>query len=126
MLADDNELIRSGLRSLLQEHGGWLVCAEATDGRDALEKAIRFKPDVILVDAAMPHLSGFEVAGRIHEQLPDSEIVIVTEHDARTLAHIQPQPGVRGYAMKSRLSYDLLAAVEAASKHQPVSLPASA
>jgi DNA-binding NarL/FixJ family response regulator len=74
------------------------------------------------VDVSMPHLNGFEAARCIHEQLPDSEILIVTEHDSRTLAALPSQPGVRGYVEKSRISVDLIQAVDAASKHQPVSI----
>lgn len=90
------------------------------DGEDALEKAIKLKPDVVLVDMSMPHLNGFEVSARIHEQIPKTEILIVTEHDARTLAHIPSQPGVRGYVLKSRIERDLIPAVEAASQHRPL------
>jgi len=122
LVADDNELIRSGLCSVLQSRAEWIVCGEAIDGKEALEKAIQLRPDVILVDVAMPHLNGFEAARGIHEQLPDSEILVVTEHDSKTLAALPSQPGVRGYVMKSRISVDLIQAVEAASKHQPVSM----
>ena len=122
LVADDSELIRSGLCSVLQSRAGWIVCGEATDGKEALEKAIQLKPDVILVDVSMPHLNGFEAARCIHEQLPDSEILIVTEHDSRTVAALPSQPGVRGYVVKSRIGVDLIRAVEAASKHQPVSI----
>jgi len=121
LVADDNELIRSNLCSVLRSRVGWVVCGEASDGRDALEKAIELKPDVILVDISMPHLNGFEVAASIHERVPDAEILIVTEHDSGTLAHLPCQPGVRGYVMKSRIVRDLTRAVEAASQHEPVS-----
>jgi len=70
----------------------------------------------------MPHLNRFEAARCIHEQVSDSEILIVTEHDSRTLAALPSQPGVRGYMVKSRISLDLIHAVEATSKHQPVSI----
>ena len=126
LVADDNELMRSGLCSLLESRRGWSVCGEATDGKDAVEKAIDLQPDVILVDVSMPHLNGFETARCIHEQVPQAEILIVTEHDSRSLAHLPLQAGVRGYVMKSRLDRDLLSAVEAASKHQPLSLSAVA
>ena len=122
LVADDSELIRSGLCSVLQSRAGWIVCGEARDGKEALEKAIQLKPDVILVDVSMPHLNGFAAARCIHEQVPSSEILIVTEHDSRTLASLPSQPGVRGYVVKSRISVDLIHAVEAASKHQPVSM----
>ena len=74
----------------------------------------------------MPGLNGLEVAEAIHRQTPDTEILIVTEHDAGTLKHLPSQPGVRGYVVKSRLENDLIPAVEAASKHQAVSNSAGA
>ena len=124
LIADDSELMRTGMCSLLRSQSGWIVCGEATDGRDAVEKAVALKPDIVLVDISMPHLNGLEVARRIHEQAPDSEILIVTELDSRSLGHLPSQPGVRGYIMKSRITRDLIPAIEAASRHQ--SLPASA
>lgn len=125
LVADDNELIREGLCSLLRQHPAWLVCGEATNGKDAIEKAVMLKPDVILIDVSMPDLNGFEVASRIHQQLPAPKILIVTEHDSRSFAHIEPQPGVSGYVMKSRVGCELIPAVEAASDDQPLSAPAS-
>jgi DNA-binding NarL/FixJ family response regulator len=126
LVADDNELMRNSLCSVLRSRAGWIVCGEATDGKDALEKAIELKPDVILVDVSMPHLNGFEAAACIHEQIPDAEILIVTEHDSRMVAHIPCQPGVRGYVVKSRIERDLIPAVEASSKHQPLSTSTAA
>lgn len=126
LVADDNETIRNGLCSALQARSGWIVCGHAVDGMDAVQKAVDLKPDVILVDVSMPGLNGFEAAGCIHEQVPSAEILIVTEHDSRTLDLLPPQPGVRGYVAKSRLQHDLIPAVEAASKHQAVANPAVA
>lgn len=91
-----------------------------------MQKAVELKPDVILVDVSMPGLNGFEAAECIHEQMPEAEILIVTEHDSRTMEHLPPQPGVRGYVVKSRLESDLIPAVEAASKHRRVSSSAAA
>lgn len=119
LVADDNEVVRDSLCSVLRSQKGWTVCGEATDGHDAVEKAIQLKPDVILVDVSMPCLNGLETAARIHEQTPDVEILIVTQHDSRTLAHIASLPGVRGCVAKSRIAHDLIPAVEAASKHRP-------
>lgn len=120
LVADDNEKIRNGICSILETRLGWVVCDRAVDGRDAVQKALDLKPDVVLVDVSMPGLNGFEAAGCIHEQLPDAEILIVTEHDSKTLEHLPPQPGVRGYVVKSRLKHDLIPPVEAASKHRRV------
>jgi DNA-binding NarL/FixJ family response regulator len=118
LIADDSELMRNGIRSLLRLQSGWVVCGEAVDGKDAVEKAAALKADVVLVDISMPHWNGLEVARRIREQAPDSEIIIVTEMDSRSLAHLSAQPGVRGYVLKSRITRDLIPAIEAASKHQ--------
>jgi two-component system response regulator NreC len=120
LVADDNDLMRSALCALLREHAGWYVCAEAKSGREAIEKATELKPDVALVDVSMPDLNGFEVANRIYEAFPDSKILIVTEHDPRTLAYAASQPGVRGCVMKSRASVDLIPAVKAATERQPL------
>src|ERR1700719_2699679 len=108
LIADDSELMRTGMRSLMLSQSEWIVCGEAADGIDAVEKAAALKPDVVLVDISMPHLNGLEVARRIHEQVPDSEILIVTEMDSRSLGHMPAQPGVRGYVMKSRITRDLI------------------
>ena len=118
LVADDNEQIRNGLCSALEARSGWIVCGRAVDGMDAVQKAVDLKPDVILVDLSMPGLNGFEAAECIHEQVPDVEILVVTEHDSKTLEHLSPQPGVRGYVVKSRLELDLIPAVEAASKRR--------
>ena len=120
LVADDNEKIRNGLCSALEARSGWVVCGRAIDGTDAVQKAAELKPDIVLVDVSMPGLNGFEAAKRIHEEIPAAEILIVTEHDSRALEHLPPQPGVRGYVVKSRLEHDLIPAVEAASKHQTV------
>ncbi len=109
------------LCSDLEARSGWVVRGRAIDGTDAVQKAVELKPDIVLVDVSMPGLNGFEAAECIHEQIPDAEILIVTEHDSRTLKHLPSQPGVRGYVVKSRLEYDLIPAVEAASKHEAVS-----
>ena len=121
LVADDNEMIRKGLCFVLKSRSGWDICGVALDGTDEVRKAAELKPDVILLDISMPGLNGFEAAGCIHEQLPDAEILIVTEHDSRTLDLLPNEPGVRGYVVKSRIERDLIPAVEAASKHQPVS-----
>lgn len=114
LIADDNDMIRSGMCSLLQSREGWTVCGEAENGTDAIQKAIELQPDVILLDVSMPDLNGFEAARYIHGRMPGSKILVVTEHDAKTLEKLPPQPGICGYVIKSRLDFDLISAVEAA------------
>ena len=125
LVADDNEVMRNGLCAVLEDRSGWVVCGRAVDGTDAVQKAAELKPDIILVDVSMPGLNGFEVAACIHEQIPDAEILLVTEHDSSTLDQLPQLPGVRGYVVKSRIERDLMSAVEAASKHQPVASTAA-
>lgn len=122
-VADDNERIRAGICAILKSRPGWEICGEAADGRDAIEKAAELHPDVILIDISMPQMNGLEAAKNIHERVPAAEILIVTEHDSSFMAHMGPQPGVRGFVLKSRLVRDLINAVECASRHQPVSPP---
>ena len=125
LVADDNEAIRNGLCTVLESRSGWVVCGVAVDGRDAVEKAIGLKPDMILVDVSMPHLNGFEVARCVHERMPDCGVLVVTEQDSGFMAHLSPQPGVSGYVAKSRITLDLLSAVEAASRRLPPFAPRS-
>ena len=120
LVADDNETVRNGLCSVLEARSGWVVCGCAVDGPDAVQKSVELKPDVILVDISMPGLSGFEAAASIHEQVPEAEILVVTEQDARTVAHLPCQPGVRGYVVKSQIARELIPAVEAANEHRPL------
>ena len=116
LVADDNEVLRKGICSLLQSREGWTVCGQAVDGRDAVQKARELKPDIILLDVSMPLLNGFEAARTIHSSLPTSKILVVTEYDVGTLNGLPPQLGVFGYVMKSRIVADLIPGVEAASK----------
>jgi two-component system, NarL family, response regulator NreC len=125
LIADDNEAIRNGLCTVLESRAGWVVCGQAVDGRDAVEKAFELKPDMLLVDVSMPNLNGFEVARCIHERLPDCGVLVVTEQDSGVMAHLSPQFGVSGYVVKSRITLDLVSAVEAARKRSPPSVPAS-
>lgn len=120
LVVDDSELIRGSLCSVLRTREDFTVCGEATDGTEALHKATELRPDVILLDLSMPGINGIEAAVFIHEEVPQAEILIVTEHDSSTLSHLPKLPGVRGYVMKSQMERDLIAAIEAASNHQPV------
>lgn len=126
LVADDNEMIRNGLCAVLETRSGWIVCGCAVDGKDAVQKAAELKPDVILVDVSMPGLNGFEAAERIHERVPDAEILIVTEQDSSMLDQLPQLPGVRGYVVKSRITSDLISAVDAVSKHRPLASSAKA
>jgi len=119
LIADDHAVVRAGLRALLESRKGWEVCAEAADGREALEKATRLKPDIVILDIGMPRLNGVETARRIHKALPHSEILILTMHESDELVQQVVEAGAHGYILKDEADRVLLAAVDALRLHKP-------
>jgi PAS domain S-box-containing protein len=119
LIADDHEMIRRGVRSLLEETSQYHVCGEAADGQDAIEKARQLKPDLILMDISMPNLNGLEATREIRRILPRIDVIILSQHEARQMVEQACSVGARGFVVKSSLSSDLLAAIEKVSKQQP-------
>ncbi|HWZ96592.1 MAG TPA: response regulator transcription factor [Candidatus Dormibacteraeota bacterium] len=115
LVADDHDIIRRGLKSLLTARPGWEICAEAKNGREAVSLAEEHKPDVVVMDVSMPELNGLEAVRRIRKQLPKTEIVVLTLHFSDQLVHDIVEAGAKGYIMKSDADRDLVAAVEALS-----------
>ena len=113
LVADDHEIVRKGLRSLLEAQPGWQVTAEASDGREAVEKAREMKPDVTVLDISMPRLSGLEAACRIIRAVPQTKVLILTMHSAEHLVWEVLNAGARGYVTKSDTGRDLVIAIEA-------------
>jgi DNA-binding NarL/FixJ family response regulator len=113
LIADDHEVARRGIRSLLESHPGWEVCAEARDGRDAVELATNTKPDLALLDVGMPNLNGLEAARQILATNPNIAILILTMHDSDNVIREVLRAGARGFLLKSDAGRDLVAAVDA-------------
>jgi DNA-binding NarL/FixJ family response regulator len=113
LVADDHEVARQGIRALLESHAGWEVCAEAKDGREAVEGANKYKPDVLLLDIGMPNLNGLDAARQILSITPDARILILTIHDSEQVVREVLAAGARGFLLKSDAGRDLMAAVEA-------------
>jgi DNA-binding NarL/FixJ family response regulator len=113
LIADDHEVARHGIRALLEAHAGWEVCAEAKDGREAVELASTTNPALILLDIGMPNLNGLEAARKILAASPDVPILIVTMHDSDQVVREVLRAGARGFLLKSDAGRDLVAAVEA-------------
>ena len=113
LLADDHEVVRKGLRALLEAQPGWKVIAEATDGRDAVEKAKELHPDVAIVDIGMPCLNGLEATRQIVKKAPRTRVLVLTMHDTNPLIQQVVKAGARGYVLKSDVASDLVAAVDA-------------
>jgi DNA-binding NarL/FixJ family response regulator len=113
LIADDHEVARKGIRSILETHAGWEVCGEARDGREAVELAAQLKPDVLLIDIGMPNLNGLDAARQIMGSAPDVNILILTIHDSEKVVREVLAAGARGFLLKSDAGRDLIAAVEA-------------
>jgi len=119
LLVDDHPGVRHGLRSLLGSHPGWEIIDEAEDGIEAVDKANRLEPDVIVLDVSMPRMDGLEACRRIRKSTPKCEILIVTQHNSPQMMREAINAGARGFVVKSNVAKDLPIAVEAASQHLP-------
>jgi DNA-binding NarL/FixJ family response regulator len=118
LVADDHDIIRRGLKALLSSRPGWVVCAEAATGREAVTMAEQHKPDIVVMDINMPDLNGLEAARKIRKQLPKTEVVILSLHYSDQLVREIVDAGARAYIMKSDADRDLLIAIEALANHR--------
>lgn len=119
LIADDHDVVRSGLRAVLESQPGWKVVAEAADGKDAIGKAAATKPDVAVLDYMMPLINGLEATRHIRARLPKTEVLIFTIHEDEQLIAEVLNAGARGYVLKTDLSRQLLAAIQSLAEHKP-------
>ncbi len=119
LVADDHDVVRKGLKMLIEERPGWEVCGEARSGREAVEQCTKLHPDVIVVDISMPDLNGLEATRQIRKACPRTEVLVITHHDSDEIAAEVMDAGARGYVLKSDSDTDLVRAVEALSHHKP-------
>ena len=119
LLADDHDVLRRGLRQLIEEQPGWEVCAEAVDGRQAVALAKEHKPDIAIIDISMPELNGLEATRQIKKALPRIEVLIFTMHEDEQLVRDVLAAGAKGYLLKTDASRHIIAAVDALSRHRP-------
>src|SRR5882724_7770046 len=118
LLADDHEIVRRGLRSLLEKREGWEVCGEASDGREAIEKALELKPDVVIVDIGMPNLNGLDTTRQLLQHDPHFKVIVLTITDSDEVVREALDAGARGFVLKSDAARDLVAAVEALQRNR--------
>ena len=123
LLADDHEVVRAGLRALLEEQNGWEVVAEAADGRDAVEQASKLKPDAVVIDIAMPSLNGLEAVRQIVKASPNTKVLVLTMYDSDPLIQQVLRAGARGYLLKSDAGRDLVSAIEALRRNKTFFTP---
>lgn len=119
MLADDHEVVRKGLRVMLETRKGWEVCGEAADGREAVRLAAELQPDIAVIDLSMPELDGLEATRQIKREAPGTEVLVFTMYDTPRMVREVLAAGARGYVLKSDATRHLISAVEALSEHRP-------
>jgi DNA-binding NarL/FixJ family response regulator len=118
LLVDDHPIVRQGLKTILEGHSDWQVIGEASDGAEAIEKARKLSPDVMVLDVTMPVMNGLEACRVLRHESPQLEILFVTQHDSPQMMREALEAGARGYVVKSNAARDLLEAVEAVSQHR--------
>jgi len=119
LLADDHDIIRRGLKELLETHAGWEVVGEANTGRQAVELAAKLRPDIAILDLTMPELNGLEATRQIKKTVPKTEVLIFTMHENDNLIRDVLTAGAHGYVLKSDAARHLVNAVEALIQHKP-------
>lgn len=119
LIADDHEVVRSGLRAIIESRPDWTVSGEAVNGKDALAQTLETKPDVAIFDYSMPFMTGAEVSRRIKSSHLRTEVLILTMHESEALLAEVLMAGVRGFLLKSDARGHLIAAIEALLEHRP-------
>src|SRR5215469_910700 len=112
LVADDHQLVRRGVNSILSKQAGWEVCGEAEDSVQAFEKTRELRPDLILLDISMPGGNGFDTARKIREQVPEVKILMMSHHDAAQFLPTVLACGGDSCIDKSRLALDLVDAIK--------------
>ena len=119
LVVDDHELVRRGLKSILETHADWEVVGEAITGREAIEKAETLRPEVVILDMSMPELNGLEATRGILKVAPHARVLVLTQHDSEQLVRSFLQAGAQGYLVKSDAARDLVPAVDSLQQGRP-------
>jgi DNA-binding NarL/FixJ family response regulator len=119
MIADDHEIVRKGVRDLVDAHPGWMVCAEAGNGEEAMELALREQPDVVILDVTMPILNGVALTRRLRQECPAARVLLFTMHDDDQTVNAALAAGARGYLLKTDSGRQLEAAIAALGANRP-------
>ena len=119
LVADDHEVMRTGVSALIEQEPGWQVCGTATNGQEAIEAAKKLKPDVVILDMTMPELDGLEALRGIKHTLPNTEVVIFSAHHSEEVIEELFDAGAKSYIQKSDASRHLIAAIKSLAEHKP-------
>ena len=123
LVADDHGIVRSGVRMLLDQQEGMRVVAEAEDGVDAVQLALKHKPDALVLDVSMPRMTGIQATHEIKQHLPNAAIVLLSMHDDQRYFYEALKAGAAGYVLKRSADSQLVDAVRAALRGEPFISP---
>lgn len=123
LIADDHEIVRKGVRDVIEAHPGWEVVGEAADGQHALDLALREKPDVAVLDVSLPVMNGVALTRRLKQECPKINVLLFTMHDDDETISGGLAAGARGYLLKSDGDNQLVAAISALGAHRPYFSP---
>jgi DNA-binding NarL/FixJ family response regulator len=119
LIADDHALFRRGLVDMLRSETEWEVVAVAANGKEAVEKATKTKPDVVVLDLSMPELNGLTATQEILKAVPRAQVILLTVHHSQQIIRESLECGVRGYVLKNDAERDLISAIQAVSEQRP-------
>ena len=119
LVADDHEVMRTGVRALIEQEPGWQVCGTATNGQEAVEVARKLKPDVVVLDMTMPELDGLEALREIKHALPNTEVVVFSAYHSEEVIEQLFDAGAKSYIQKSDGGRHLVAAIKSLAQHKP-------
>src|SRR6202035_1705742 len=123
LVADDHEVMRTGVRALIEQEREWQVCGIATNGQEAVEAARKLKPDVVILDMTMPELDGLEALRQIKRSSPNTEVVIFSAHHSEEVIEQLFDAGAKSYIQKSDAGRHLVTAIKSLAEHKPFFTP---
>jgi two-component system response regulator NreC len=123
LIADDHEVVREGMRLLIEHEPGWEVCGIAITGQEAVETAKKLKPEVVVLDMTMPELDGLQALRQIKQALPNTEIMIFSAHHSEEVIEQLFDAGAKSYIQKSDAGRHLVAAIKSLAEHKPFFTP---
>ena len=126
LLADDHEVVRKGIKALLEGEPDVEIVGEAVDGRDAVAKALELRPDIVIMDITMAGMSGLEATRYIMKEAPETKVLILTIHDSESIAGEALKAGARGYVLKTDAGRELIVALDSLRQNKPYFTPAIA